>query len=272
MKQKHNKKRNTAFIFEALIRELTKSIVEKDDKKKKIIISLIRENFKNNTILSHDLDLYKGILETKNVDRDVAEKLLFESRMQHCVLDQEKLFLEQSKLINKINKVISKDMFSNFIPNYRDIATIYQIFNPSTSIKHRVLMENQLISQMTASVPAVAKLEALDNLTLKTFAQKFNEKYQSELILEQRKLLKCYISSFSDNSLQLKIFLNKEIGRLKDEVKSALKLAEICTDIQMSDQTNEVLRLLNECSKREIDEQMIQDILKIQKLVKEINS
>ena len=35
MKMKHNKKRNTAFIFEVLIRELTKSIVEKDTTRKR---------------------------------------------------------------------------------------------------------------------------------------------------------------------------------------------------------------------------------------------
>ncbi len=34
MRLKHNKKRNTAFIFEALSQEMTKAIVEKDDKKK----------------------------------------------------------------------------------------------------------------------------------------------------------------------------------------------------------------------------------------------
>ena len=54
MKMKHNKKRNTAFIFEVLIRELTKSIVEKNDKQKKIIISLIKENFKNKSLSSID--------------------------------------------------------------------------------------------------------------------------------------------------------------------------------------------------------------------------
>ena len=36
---KHNKKRNTAFIFEVLIRELTKAILEQDEKKKKYIIT-----------------------------------------------------------------------------------------------------------------------------------------------------------------------------------------------------------------------------------------
>jgi len=38
MKMKHNKKRNTAFLYECLIKELTKTIVRKEiDKKEKIV-------------------------------------------------------------------------------------------------------------------------------------------------------------------------------------------------------------------------------------------
>ena len=35
---KHNKKRNTAFLYECLIKELTKSIVRKDETRKQKII------------------------------------------------------------------------------------------------------------------------------------------------------------------------------------------------------------------------------------------
>ena len=270
--QKHNKKRNTAFIFEALVRELTKSIVEKNDKKKKVIVSLIKENFKSNTLLGRDLDLYKGILETKNISRDVAEKLVFESRMQHCVMNEKQLFAEQTKLINKINKLLSKEIFSNFVPNYRDIATVYQIFNPHLKTKQRVLMEEQIINQMVNQEPSSSKMQALDNLTFKTFASKFNEKYHEGLILEQKTLLNKYISSFGDNGLELKIYLNEEISRLKGVLENTSSIPEIREDTLMMGKTKNVLNLLEQCSTREIDEQMIQDILKVQRLVKEINS
>ena len=272
MRQKHNKKRNTAFIFEVLIRELTKSIVEENSKKKKVIISLIRENFHSNTFLAQDLDLYKGILETVNVDRHIAEKLIFESRLQHCVLDGTRLFMEQTQLINKINKVLSKDVFSNFIPNYRDIATIYQIFNSETKTKQRILKESQLIKRMIRSPSPDNNLKALDNLTLTTFVHKFNEKYNNELISEQKKLLTKFISSFADDGAELKVFLNEEIERLKIFLSEDTHLADIRQDENMLDKTKDVLKLLDECADRVIDTQMIQDILKIQKLVKEINT
>ena len=42
---KHNKKRNTAFIYETLSRELTKAIVDKKPERKKEIVSIIKEFF-----------------------------------------------------------------------------------------------------------------------------------------------------------------------------------------------------------------------------------
>ena len=68
MKMKHNKKRNTAFLFEVLIRELAKTMISKDEDRKKTIVSMIKENFKGNTLLAKDLDLYKSILDTDKVD------------------------------------------------------------------------------------------------------------------------------------------------------------------------------------------------------------
>ena len=42
MKIKHNKKRNTAFIYEALVRELTKAFVENDQELKYNIKEVIK--------------------------------------------------------------------------------------------------------------------------------------------------------------------------------------------------------------------------------------
>ena len=41
---KHNKKRNTAFLYESLIKELTVAIVRKDNQRKEIILNLVKEN------------------------------------------------------------------------------------------------------------------------------------------------------------------------------------------------------------------------------------
>ena len=41
---KHNKKRNTAFLFEALVREMTKAAIRGDNKKKQKVLKVIRSN------------------------------------------------------------------------------------------------------------------------------------------------------------------------------------------------------------------------------------
>ena len=51
MKQKHNKKRNTAFLYEALIKEITKAVVEKNIELKNKIVFIVKESFKKNSFL-----------------------------------------------------------------------------------------------------------------------------------------------------------------------------------------------------------------------------
>ena len=273
MKMKHNKKRNTAFIFEALIRELTKAVVAKDNKKKNLIIKLVRENFKGSSALAKDLELYKAVLDTRDLDKLTAEKLMFEARMRKKIINERELFEEQTEVIDKINKLISPDVFSNFIPNYRDVATVYQIFDYRTKTKQRVLMEKQIIDRMTSSEKEKQpSIKPIDNLTYKTFVSKFNEKYGNELLSEQKSLLKHYIGSFTDNGLELKVYLNEEISRLKNKLTESMETSEIKEDSEMLEGAKRVMEILDKCSEKPIDNDMVQEILKIQNLVKEIES
>ena len=46
MKIKHNKKRNTAFVFESLMREATVAVIKGDTEKQEKVIQIIRKHFK----------------------------------------------------------------------------------------------------------------------------------------------------------------------------------------------------------------------------------
>ena len=39
---KHNKKRNTAFVFESLVKEITAAIIKNDTERKNIAVSLVK--------------------------------------------------------------------------------------------------------------------------------------------------------------------------------------------------------------------------------------
>ena len=64
-KIKHNKKRNTIFLYEALVRELTKATVEKNENKREIILDIVKEHFSGKTLMGREVRIYKNILETK---------------------------------------------------------------------------------------------------------------------------------------------------------------------------------------------------------------
>tara|TARA_R100001129_G_scaffold142374_1_gene103546 strand:- start:491 stop:1321 length:831 start_codon:yes stop_codon:yes gene_type:complete len=273
MKLRHNKKRNTAFIFEALVKEMTKSVIKKNDEKKKQIAVIIKEHFKNNSILGKELKLYQAIVEEQDLGTDEeAQNLLQEAKRQYDKLDREQIFQEQSHVINKINKILSKDVFSNFVPNYKSLATVYQVFNQEMPPKNRLVLEGTLIEDIVRNAKSVANKIPGDALVFKNFVKKFNSEYSGKLFEEQRSLLSKYITSFADNGIDFKIFMNEELGRLKEELSNARKLQELETNADMLQKTERVLEFVESFKERELDEQSIEKILKIQKLVRELQT
>ena len=273
MRLRHNKKRNTALLYELLIKELTKNIIGGDVKTKNTLIDLIKEHFNRTSELFKELQLYKSLYEIHDVSANAAEKLIFEIRKKHVSLDKKKLFDEQSQLINKINKRLPKSIFSNFVPNFKSLATIYQIFNKETPIKDRILLEENISKRLTTKkADIINDVKPIDDIVYKTFASKFNSEYDSGLLKEQKELLAKYVSSFTDNGIEFKIFLNEEIARLKTCVSNALNLKEIREDQHMFAKTKEVLNILENFKKKKINKTLIKEVLKIQNLVEEINN
>ena len=150
MKFKHNKKRNTAFLYEVLVKELTKALVSKDDKRKNFIVETIKEFFSRDKTLGKELKIYKDLNETEAVDLYTAERLVHESRKDFVSLDRKEVFNEQTNLINKINRTMGGDTFNNFVPNYKNLATIYQIFLNRNTTKDLILLERRLLSTMVS--------------------------------------------------------------------------------------------------------------------------
>jgi hypothetical protein len=270
VKLRHNKKRNTAFLYEALIKELTSATVQKNEQKKGRLVTLIKEHFDKNTLLGKELELYKTLHDDEAVTPYVAEKLIFEVRRRHTDLDKKQLFREQTALINKMNKMFSKSIFSNFVPNYKNLATINQIFDDEISIKKRVVLEENLISRLSKENTEKMDLKPIDNLVYKTFIEKFNKQYSGALLAEQKELLSKYISFFADNGLELKMYLNEEVGRLKRVVQGSLNVKEIKNDSDMIRKTKEVLELLESFHLQAIDNKMIKKVLQVQGLTKEL--
>ena len=270
-KIRHNKKRNTAFLYESLVREAAKNIVKKNDQKRNYAISLIREYFGPATELAKELELYKILNTAQDLNPIIAEKLIQETKRSYRKIDKKKLYIEQSKFISKINRNLSKNVFSNFVPNYKSLATIAQIFNDDVPIKTRVLLEAELLKLMTEEKNKLDKKVPITNLVYRTFIKKFNEAYGNDTLLEeQRNLLQKYVSSLDDNGIQLKLFLNEEITRLKSVINSSLKDEEIKLDQPMIEKTSKVLNLIENFRTKPINNEMLVQIMRMQNLAKVI--
>jgi len=269
---KHNKKRNTAFLYEVLVKELTKSIIEKKPAQKRFVAALLKENFGPRTILRQELEYYNTLLETTGLEMHVAAKLLHETKIAQTQLDSKRIFNSQTRIINKINKTLSQDAWNTFVPSFKSLATIASIFNSGTSVKQRVLQEDTLIKMMHSSKKIEEnKLQSIDNIVYKSFVKKFNEEYGA-LLREQKDLLGKYIASFADNGLELKLYLNEEIGRLKKKIKASLKMEEVYSDESMVEKTKTVIKTLESFSDASPTQEVISKVLKIQQLVQEIKS
>ena len=270
MKVKHNKKRNTAFVYEALINEATVAVLKDDHKRSKKVVDLVRKHFSSDSNLKKDLECYRSLYENQNLDIEISKQILKEANISKRLIDPTGLFDEQTDIINDVNKNLSPSIFNNFVPNYKSLATISKMFN-TTSPKEKVILESKIIESMSASPESNDEHPVVDNIVYKTFVDKFNDKYQDDLLEEQKYLLSHYISSFADNSIELKIFLNEEIGRLKEKLEAAKNLDEIKADPSMADKTEMIINKLNSYSKETISENVIMTILKTQQLVKEIH-
>ena len=274
-KLKHNKKRNTAFLYEALVRELTKAVLNEDIKQKEKIVSLLAEHFAKNTILHKELELYKALTESNGLHLHVAEKLLFETKREHSSLNKKKIFNEQSALISQINKNLTNKIFANFVPNYKNIATISQIFNnEDISVKKRVILEQSVVEEMVIkednSQSDASGMKPIDNIVFSSFVKNFNSEYD-KLYQEQKNLLNLYISSFKDGGTELSVYLNEELGRLKNQVKSFLAKDDKENTIS-ENKMKSLLEVMEGFKEQPVNKQMLQKVMKIQQLIKEINN
>jgi len=269
---KHNKKRNTAFLYEVLVREGTKASLENNLEKLTVIKDVLVHAFHPETPLGKELSLYNA-LKKPDVDSNMSEKYLNEIKNRHLALDKREIFNEQTRLINYINKYLGQNIYNNFIPYYKDLASISQLFSSNIPIKEKLILEENILKQInSANNTKQENLKPIDTIVYKTFVKKFNDKY-SNLITEQKELLTKYVSSFGDDGLELKVYLNEEIDRLKNKISLSLKNENISNDINMSEKTKSLYEILEKFkTSKEINQQMLENILKIQQFVYEVEN
>lgn len=269
MKNKHNKKRNTAFIFEALTREATVAIIKEDEDRKNKVVSILRKHYSPNSVLKSDLECYRSLYENQSISKEDGKRIVEVAKQSQCKLDREALFQEQTALINDINRHLGPATFSNFVPNYKTIATISMMFN-SVSPKRLVMLENKIIEDMSGTLEETM-LQPVGPVSYEAMIGNFNERYDSSLLKEQKELIGHYVSFFAQGSLETKIYLNDEIGRLKEGMAKASQMDEFSSDEGMMNKANSIIAKLESYKDlTSLDEESLKVLLVTQEIVKEI--
>lgn len=272
MKITHNKKRNTLFLYESLLREYTKAKIENDTKRLLEVKNLLVEFFSEGKVLKEELKIYKAVLDTENVDKELAEKILSEAKRLYLGINQDHVFQQQSSMIAKVNRKLTPKFFSNYVPNYKNIATLQQIFGQKASIPTRMLMERQIIDKMTAGKQTIEEInDKIDKYVIHSYVNAFNKKY-SDLLENQKSLLKKYMTATEDDNTDFIIFLNEELQNITSKLNTAHNVAEIKEDKEILKKLVEVKKRFNNMKEEEVDEKYLQKILKFQKLVHELEN
>lgn len=253
---KHNKKRNPAILYNVLIKEMARCVILKETSRHDEILNVVKEHFDPSSPLGKEYRLYKEILNAKGSDRSHLNKLIYEVRREFGNLEQRALNEQKNGLIAYINKNLGKEVYSNFVPQYKNLATIYQILDDKSKISTKLALQESLVNSLTQT--AADEMQPIDNLVYKTFVDKFNEHYTG-LLNEQKTLLNKYLRSESFEDLELRVYVHKEIGRIKE----ALSKNE-------NESLKGVIEVLEESRTKKIDMSLLEIVLQAQELVNEL--
>ena len=126
--------------------------------------------------------LFRSYLsESKNLNEKAAVELVKRVATEYDRLDETKIFNEQSRLISQMNKNLSKDIYNYYVPSYKSLATIYQMFDRQTPLPKKVILEQHIVGNLvnpSQEANNVGEVK-LRNSVVTSIVKIFNEKYYS---------------------------------------------------------------------------------------------
>ena len=127
MKVKHSKFKNTAILFELLVKQITHEVLS--NSKKNVSETIIKEFFNSKKELAKELKLYNQVVKEKYSKSDDAKLFLEQIIEERKKLDDRKLNKEKYNLIKAIKESYELPKFlSSNLQNYKLLASIYKVF------------------------------------------------------------------------------------------------------------------------------------------------
>jgi hypothetical protein len=284
-KIKHSKFKNTGFIFELLVRQITSEIMSSS---KSVAELILKEHFNAKKELSKELKLYQFLINEKYNSEVKAERFIdtiLDARKQ---LDEKKLIKEKYNLIKQLKETYNIDDFiKSPISNYKTLASIYKIFevvstneqfDPTDIVSSRFTIAENIINSSIQNKEARIKDAVLEEykkqdedlraISYKMLVESFNNKYKN-LTEEQKLLLREYINNIN-NTGKLNEYISTEIVKLVNGLKEVgSKVSDKVTKIKLAETISNIRKIK---SIKKIKEQHLSALMMSYELLKELKT
>jgi hypothetical protein len=258
-KIKHSKFKNTGFIFELLVRQITSEIMSSN---KSVAEVILKEHFNSKKELSKELKLYQYLINEKYNSEAKAEKFIDTIVEARKRLDEKKLTKEKYNLIKEIKETYNIDEFiKSPISNYKTLASIYKVFevatideqfDPTDVVSSRFTIAESIISSSIQNKDSKIQNAVLEEyrkqdedlraISYKILVESFNSKYKN-LTTDQKTLLKEYINNIN-NTGKLNEYVSNEVTKLVNSLKEVGgKLTDKVTRIKLAETISNVKKI-----------------------------
>ena len=282
-KIKHSKFKNTGFIFELLVRQITSEIMSAN---KSVAEKILKEHFNSKKELSKELKLYQYLINEKYNSESKAEQFINTILQARKRLDETKLTREKYNLIKEIKETYNLDEFiKSPISNYKTLASIYKIFETITSeeqfdptdiVSSRFTIAENIINSSIQNKDVKIKDAVLEEyrkqdddlraVSYKLLVESFNTKYKN-LTEEQKGLLREYINNIN-NTGKLNEYVSNEVFNLVTNLKEVgSKISDKVTKIKLAETIANIRKIK---SVKKIKEQHLSALMMSYELLKEL--
>lgn len=279
MKPKHNKLKNSAILFELLVRQITSDTLKNQESK---AIGILKKYF-NNTEICKEYRIYNALTSAKHLTEQKADILINASVESYRKLNKTSLKKQKYDLVAAIKEHYNIDeFFKANISNYKMLASIYMLFEMDQPeyVDPQKYSDCKVTILEAISAPASTEskdelLEAFSTydkgtraLVYKIMLKKFNEKYQ-DFDTKQKSLLAEYINNMSSTD-KLKEYVNTEFVTVKKQLKKHIK--EVQDEVRKV-KLNEVLSFIKEIQPgKNVTDKEVHNLLSYYELLKEFDA
>ena len=142
----HSKYRNTGILFELLVRQLASDTLANQDSS---AVKIIKKYFNSKTQLGKELELYQSVIKEKFSTETKANKFLDAAVSARKRLSAATLRREKYNLIKEIKQNFdSESFFRSRVNNYRELGSVFSLFETSLQPAEDVKNRYQLIEHI----------------------------------------------------------------------------------------------------------------------------